>query len=417
MKKQLLKEVLKIAKEIRFNKSMEDPKTYVDEAIKFIENNVEEDEKVVCALSGGVDSSVVTKLFYRAVEDRLYPVHIDTGFMRSIQGEKESEIVERMFDYIKNFKFVDARERFQEAIFGIEDAEDKRLIFRGTYEDILNEFLDKLNATVGTQGTIKADIEETDAGLKSQNNVDTNFLLDKLVEPLAGLYKPDVRKVAKELGFEKDSYMRQPFLGPGLSARTVGAINKGKLETERIANDLLEQFIEKYFEENYDKTALWDKKSGSRIPFQYFTGTFDPSKEIDEEVSEYLKELGVNAEAFTLENKATGVKEEDGERNRIYSPVALLEGDLEPELVNYLGKKIPSHFGVSRVLYQVSKREDGKYIVGIRAVESDDAVYAEPLEIPGEELNRLGEKILEQTEAQIVSYDKTPKPPASIEYE
>lgn len=140
--------------EIRFNKSLAEPEEYIDEAVDFIKENVDEEEKAVSALSGGVDSSVVTELFSRAIGDRLYPVHIDTGFMRLIKGREESNIVKDTSDHLENFRFLDRTRRFKEAIFGIEDAEEKRLKFRETYEKVLNEIIKKLNASVGTQGTI-----------------------------------------------------------------------------------------------------------------------------------------------------------------------------------------------------------------------------------------------------------------------
>jgi len=411
--------VLTIAKEIRFNGQLVDAETYIEQAVEFINENVGEEERVVCALSGGVDSSVVTELFHRAIGDRLYPIHIDMGFMRSIDGKDESQLVKETFDHIENFRFVDARQQFKDAVFGIDDAEGKRLPWRGIYEDVVNQVIKETGATVGTQGTIKPDIEETEANLKSQNNVDTNFLLDKLVEPLTGLYKPDVRKVAKELGFDREQYMRQPFLGPGLSARTVGAIDEDKLATERVANDLVEQFIENYFENNYGREALWDTVSGSRIPFQYFAGTFDADRKENEAINNYLSDLGLEgARAFSLSNRATGVAIEDGERKRVYSPVVLLDAELEPELAKYLGEKIPENFDVSRVLYQLASNEEKEgYTVGIRAVESDDALTADPLQLPEGELKKVADQILEQTEATVVGYDLTPKPPASIEYE
>lgn len=405
------------AKEIRFTDTLENPEKYVEEAVEFIRQNVGDDEKVVCALSGGVDSSVVAKLFHRAIGDRLHSIHFDTGFMRVIHGREEPEIVKEMFKDVKNFELVDAKDIFYGKIFGVENAEEKRKAFRHTYEKVLNEKIRELGASVITQGTIRPDIEETEARIKSQNNVDTAFEVEKLVEPIAGLIKPQVRRVAKELGFSREVYMRQPFLGPGLSARTVGSINMEKLECERVSNDRVERFVENYFEDKYGKEALWDRVSGSRIPFQYFAGTFDPELQENTRVMDYLKDLGLkDVMAYTLKNKATGVCLYDGGRGRVYAPPLLLKGELDPEMIHYFGKEIPDNFDVSRVLYCLSEGK-GQWLVSVRAVRSKDARDAWPLQIPLGELRSLGEKIVNETDAGAVAYDVTPKPPATIEYE
>ncbi|KXA90740.1 hypothetical protein AKJ57_03925 [candidate division MSBL1 archaeon SCGC-AAA259A05] len=401
----------------RFTNSLEDPRKFLKEATKFVEENVSSGEKVVCALSGGVDSSTTAEIFRRAIGEKLYPLHFDTGFMRRINGEEEIKLVEENFKDFENFELIDKKETFYENIFGIEDAEEKRKSFRSTYEQVLNEKIEEIGATVMTQGTIRPDILETEGKIKSQNNVDTDFDVEKLVEPLAGLYKPDVRKLARELGFPEKKWMRQPFLGPGLSARTVGVVNRKKLENEKIANDLVEGFVERYFKENYGRGGLWDEVVGARIPFQYFAVTLDSGMETHGEINEYLRNLGLDAESFSLENKATGVKEVGGERERVYSPPVLLRGNLEPEVLHYLGREVPNRFGVSRVLFQLVRSEGADWIVGIRAVDSKDAITAEPLRIPLSEWEDLGEEITRKTDSKIVAYDLTPKPPATIEYE
>lgn len=405
------------AKLFRFTEGPKDSGAFLERAIRFIKENVGPDEKAISALSGGTDSTVVTRLFHRAIKERLYPIHIDTGFMRKIEGKEEPELVRKSFEDMDNFELIDRKEIFFDNVFGIEDAEEKRKAFRRTYVDVLNQKIGEIGAGVMTQGTIRPDVLETEGEIKSQNNVDTDFDIDKLVEPLAGLFKPDVRMVAKSLDLPESIYMRQPFLGPGLSARTVGKITKEKLENEKEANDLVERLVEEYFQENYGRKSLWDEKSGNRIPFQYFAATLDPGKDESPEVNEYLKGLGIDAKAWELENRATGIKEEEGERSRVYASPVLLEGDLEPELSFYLGKELPEQFDVSHVLYELAGDGDGKWIVGIRAVRSSDAMTAEPLNIPIDELRDFGRKILDKTGAGTVAYDLTPKPPATIEYE
>ncbi len=365
-----------------------------------------------------VDSSVTAKIFQRAIGDRLYPLHFDTGFMRRIGGEEEVQLVKEDFEDFENFELIDRKETFYQNIFGMEDAEDKRKAFRSTYEQVLNEKIEEIGASVMTQGTIRPDILETEGEIKSQNNVDTSFDVEKLVEPLAGLYKPDVRRVARKLGFSEYNCMRQPFLGPGLSARTVGAIDEEKLENERVANDLVERFVEGYFEDNYGKKFLWDGTINARIPFQYFAVTLDNEMEENGEVNDYLEDLGLDLKALSLKNKATGVEVGDEGRERVYSSPILLRGDSEREVLSYLGEEIPGQFGASRVLFQLSESEgDGDWLVGIRAVSSKDAIFADPLQISLDTFGDLGEEIVQETDSGIVAYDLTPKPPATIEYE
>ncbi len=401
----------------RFTEPLGDPGTFVESATQFIEKHVADDEKVVCALSGGVDSSVTAMVFNKAIGDRLYPIHFDTGFMRRIRGVKEVKQVADWFGDLDNFELIDKSELFQENVFGMENSEKKRKAFRSTYEQVLNEKIDEIGAKVITQGTIRPDIMETEGQIKSQNNVDTDFDVEKMVEPITSLYKPHVRLLAKELELPQEIYYRQPFPGPGLSVRTVGTINEEKLENEKIANDLVEQFIEEYFEENYGKPNLWDGFSGSRIPFQYFAGTFDGDVSKNNEISDYLKGLGLEAEAYTLENSATGVKETEGGRNRVYAPPVVLKGDLKEETVYPLGKRIPERFEVSRVLYQLAASGEGEWITSIRAVDSEDAIDAQPLAVPFKKLTELGEEIVQGTDSFSAAYDVSPKPPATIEYE
>lgn len=402
----------------RFTDSFDTPEDFLTSATRFLKGHVSEEEKVVCALSGGVDSSVTAEIFERAIDDRLYPIHFDTGFMRRVRGEEEVELVAERFGDMSNFELIDKSDLFHERVFGMEDSEDKRKAFRRTYVQVLNEKIEEIGADVITQGTIRPDIIETEGEIKSQNNVDTDFDVQKMVEPLTGLYKPDVRLLAKELGFPEGIYFRQPFPGPGLSVRTVGTINERKLENEKDANDLVEESVENYFEEKYGRMNLWDRSTGSRIPFQYFAATLDFDIEESEEINDYLEELGLNAEAFSLRNKATGVKEEGGEKQRVYAPVILLRGDIGQEMVYHLGNKIPERFDASRVLFQLSSSEpNGDWIVGMRIVDSEDAITAEPLKVPFPELEEAAEKIIRETDTGIVGFDVSQKPPATIEYE
>jgi len=175
----------------------EDPQGFVEGATRFIGEHVGPDDKVEIMVSGGVDSSVTAALFHLVVGDRLYVTHVDTGFMRLIRGREEPELIAESFSEFKNFKLIDARSLFYLKVLGIPDAEQKRQGFRNAYETITDRRMVESNCNVMTQGTILPDVIETEGGVKSQHNVELRFSqVEKVVEPLAGLYKDEVRKVA-----------------------------------------------------------------------------------------------------------------------------------------------------------------------------------------------------------------------------
>lgn len=199
------------------------------------------DGKVLLALSGGVDSSVVAALLIRAIGDRLTCVHVNHGLLR--QGEPE-QVVEVFRNQMNaNLVYVDAIDRFLDKLAGVAEPERKRKIIGAEFIRVFEEEARKLKG-IGflAQGTIYPDILES-GPVKAHHNVgglpeDMQF---ELVEPLKFLYKDEVRVVGEALGLPHDMVYRQPFPGPGLGVRCIGAITRDRLEAVRHSDAILRE--------------------------------------------------------------------------------------------------------------------------------------------------------------------------------
>ncbi|MDD7718421.1 MAG: glutamine-hydrolyzing GMP synthase [Eubacteriaceae bacterium] len=221
-------------------------------AEKFIEEQVAEiraqvgDKKVLLALSGGVDSSVVAALLIKAVGKQLVCVHVNHGLLRKGEPEQVVEVFRNQMD--ANLIYVDAVDRFLDALKDVDDPEQKRKIIGGLFIDVFAEEAAKLEGVEFlAQGTIYPDITES-KGIKSHHNVgglpeELNF---ELVEPVRLLYKDEVRVVGKALGLPDNMVYRQPFPGPGLGVRCVGAITRDRLEAVRESDAILREEFENY---------------------------------------------------------------------------------------------------------------------------------------------------------------------------
>jgi len=218
-----------------------------EQADKFIAEQVAEvqkqvgDKKVLLALSGGVDSSVVAALLIKAIGKQLVCVHVNHGLMR--KGESEDVIKVFRDGLDANLIYVDATDRFLDKLAGVSDPEKKRKIIGGEFIVVFDEEARKLtDVDFLAQGTIYPDILESD-GVKAHHNVgglpeDMQF---ELVEPIKLLYKDEVRVVGKALGLPASMVDRQPFPGPGLGVRCLGAITRDRLEALREADAILRE--------------------------------------------------------------------------------------------------------------------------------------------------------------------------------
>ncbi|MBO4229395.1 MAG: glutamine-hydrolyzing GMP synthase [Clostridia bacterium] len=225
--------------------SAELARAFIEEQIKELQAQVG-NGKVLLALSGGVDSSVVAALLIKAIGDRLTCVHVNHGLLR--KGEPEQVI--RVFkDQLKaNLIYVDATDRFLDALAGVSDPEKKRKIIGKLFIDVFAEEARKLtDISFLAQGTIYPDILESKAGIKAHHNDGglPDDLKFELCEPVKFLFKDEVRMVGKELGLPDSMVYRQPFPGPGLGVRCIGAITRDRLEAVRESDAILREEFEK----------------------------------------------------------------------------------------------------------------------------------------------------------------------------
>jgi len=241
--------------------------TNIELANAFIEEQLVElrqqigDRKVLLALSGGVDSSVVAALLIKAVGKQLTCVHVNHGLMRKGESEQVIEVFGKQLD--ANLVYVDATDRFLDKLAGVAEPEKKRKIIGAEFIKVFDEEASKLEGiSFLAQGTIYPDILESD-GVKAHHNVgglpeDMQF---ELVEPVRLLYKDEVRVVGDALGLPHGMVYRQPFPGPGLGVRCLGAITRDRLHALREADAILR--------EEFDKNGLAGKV------WQYFVAVPD----------------------------------------------------------------------------------------------------------------------------------------------
>ena len=216
---------------------------FIDEQLAALREQIGE-QKVLLALSGGVDSSVVAALLIQAVGKQLTCVHVNHGLLR--KGEPE-QVIEVFRNQMKaNLIYVDAMNRFLNKLAGVAEPEKKRHIIGEEFIDVFAEEARKLeDVKFLAQGTIWPDILESDAGIKAHHNAGglPDDIADRfeLVEPVRVLFKDEVRVVGKQLGLPDSMVYRQPFPGPGLGVRCVGAITRDRLEAVRESDAILRE--------------------------------------------------------------------------------------------------------------------------------------------------------------------------------
>ena len=241
---------------------------FVDEKVREIRDAVG-DGLAINALSGGVDSSVVTVLGHRALGERLKTFFIDNALMR--EGEPQ-RVVGTFAQMDIAVRLIDARADFLAALEGLEDPEEKREAITQTfYAKVFSRLVKETGARFLLHGTILTDIEETVAGVKRQHNILAQIGIDpeeqfgyQVLEPLRELRKDGVREVAKALGLPEEIYTRIPFPGPALATRIVGEVTEEKLDLVRKATAIVEEELTATGAFQYFAVLLTDKATGIR---------------------------------------------------------------------------------------------------------------------------------------------------------
>ena len=221
--------------------------SFVERVINEVRETVG-DGHVVCALSGGVDSTVVAVLLHKAIGKNLHCIFVDNGVLRSGEGDEVVTYLREHFDL--NLKLVNAQDRFLDVLAGVEDPEKKRKIIGHTFIDVFDEEARAIgNVEWLAQGTLYPDVIESvshkgpSAVIKSHHNVGglPEKMNMKLIEPLRELFKDEVRQVGAELGMPESVIWRQPFPGPGLAIRVIGEVTRERLDILRKADTIVQQ--------------------------------------------------------------------------------------------------------------------------------------------------------------------------------
>ncbi len=393
-------------------------------AQSYVESQVQElrekvgSERVLAAVSGGVDSTTAATLVRKAIGPNVFSVFIDTGFMRT--NESESIVGTLLSLPIPlDVEVIDARKRFLKQMRGVSNAERKRKLFRANFYETLSEEARRKQCSFLVQGTIAPDWIETRGGIKTQHNVLSQVGIDpkrrygfRVLEPLVELYKFQVREVAKFIGIREELFQRQPFPGPGLSVRAVGAIDGKKLETLKRADLIVRRCLDSKGCDQYFAVVL-DRR------FRKDGGSGKAAAKLKEFLLSYVDNLGTG---FFV-NKATGI--EAGARK--YGKVLAISLTSRKRLVVPSIKKLVKAQGVvvdrlpaiSHVLVETARSlRRAAYIVAIRAVQTKDFMTADVSELDPSLLIEISQEILKECRGvSRVYYDVTPKPPATIEFE
>jgi GMP synthase (glutamine-hydrolysing) len=377
-----------------------------------------QDKKVISAVSGGVDSTVATLVAKEALGDNLLPIMIDTGFLRMGEPERVKEKL-AMSPISLKVRLVHASGRFLTSIKGEATAEEKRKKFRETFYQVLKEEAQKEGCEYILQGTIAPDWIETQGGIKTQHNILEQVGIDpaatygfKIIEPLADLYKDQVRKLGRHLNLPSELSERQPFPGPGLLVRCIGNVTKEKIRLLKEATKVVETSLAPFNYEQYFSAVIENKF------------TKDASlNTVSETASEALGLPKSEVHVDVFEDRVTGVKG-DQRSYGLLAGVKLSEESRETygwlqdqlrQLQTGIVEKFPD---ITRVALLVKERRvGGPLSILVRAVSTRDFMTAAVSPVPWKILKDISQQVLKEESVSRVYYDITPKPPGTVEFE
>jgi len=375
-------------------------------------------KRALAAISGGVDSTVATLVARQALGENLVPVLIDTGLMRLDEPEKVKARLSAPPIDLK-VKLVRAGGRFLDATKGEAEAEAKRKKFRETFYQVLRETAQESGCEYLVQGTIAPDWIETQGGIKTQHNVLEQVGIDpqttygfRVIEPIAELYKDQVRSLGTYLGLPNDMSGRQPFPGPGLLVRCIGEVTKTKVQLLKSATKTVEEKLAPYNYEQYFAAVIETSFDSSL-----------PNKQLRETAASALGLPADEAQVAIFEQPVTGVKGDE----RCYGGLAGVKLSDEsreaygwlPEKLQQVQSSLVSKFpDITRVAVLVKeKRGGGPFSIIVRAVSTRDFMTAAAASVSWKVLKDIADAVLEIDGAGQVYYDITPKPPGTIEFE
>ena len=395
-----------------------DPEAFILNQVKELKKEIR-GERALVAISGGVDSTTSAVLTHKAVGKNLLCVMLDDAFMREGEPQRIAQLVSQPPIQLP-IHVLDVQERFISILEGLDDAEEKRKAFREIFYRVLGETAEKEGCKILVQGTIKADVLETIGGIKTQHNVLEQMGINpierygfKVVEPLASLFKEQVRMVARKLGIPEEISERQPFPGPGLSLRVIGKVNRDKLDFVKRATTILENNFEKH-KPSQCYAAILDNK----------TIAYSIDTHIQESMARLLNIPSRHIAVKIFEARATGVK---GGRRR-YGQIAALKAQTRdgnpyrpsiPRLVDLQERALTADPSLARIVYAIRETSPTlPYAIILRAITTHDFLTAEVAEIPWNTMDETAEEILRVCpKVAAIYYDVTPKPPATIEME